>query len=89
MLLMKKWVDMHSWIIKDKGSEYVSSVNGIAALIVGPTSMTVLLVPTLELNIDNVIEFSGNFYQGLLECNVLCRHNAVLVLTTIALPKLD
>ena len=40
--------------------------------IVGMTSMTLLLAPTLELDMSNVAICSGNFYQGLLGCDLLC-----------------
>ena len=43
--------------------------------IVGMTSMTLLLAPTLELDMVNIAICSGDFYQGLMGCDLLCRHN--------------
>ena len=50
--------------------------------------MTLLLVATLELDMANITVCSGDFYQGLLGCNLLCRHNEVLSEATITLPRL-
>ena len=47
--------------------------------IVGTTSMTLLLAPTLELDVANVAVCLGDFYQGLLGCDLLCGHNEALV----------
>ena len=53
------------------------------------TSMTLLLVPTLEMEVANIAVWSGDFYQGLLGCNLLCGHNKALGVATITLPRLD
>ena len=50
--------------------------------------MTLLLAPTLEIDVSNVAVCLGNFYQGLLGCNLLCGHE-VLGATTISLPRPD
>ena len=34
--------------------------------------------PTLELDVANVAICLGNFYQGLLGCDLLCGHNEAL-----------
>ena len=88
-LLIKKWVDTHGLTVKEKAAEYISGANGTAVKIVGMTSMTLLLVPTLEIDVANVAICLGNFYQGLLRCDLLCRHNEALGATTITLPRLD
>ena len=88
-LLMKKWADAHGLTVKEKVAEYISGANGMAVKIVGMTSITLLLEPTLELDVANVAIFSGDFYQGLLGCDVLCRHNEALGTTTITLPRPD
>ena len=49
-LLMKKWADTHSLTIKEKVAKYILGANRRAVKIVGMTSMTLLLVPTLELD---------------------------------------
>ena len=51
--------------------------------------MTLLLAPTLEINVSNVAVCLDNFYQGLLGCDLLYRHNEALGTTTISLPGLD
>ena len=61
----------------------------MAVKIVGTTSMTLLLAPTLELDVANITVCSGNFYQGLLGCDLLCIHNEALGMTNITLPGLD
>ena len=88
-LLMKKWADAHRLTMKEKVAEYISATNGAAVKIIGTTSMTLLLVPTLEIDVANVAIFLGYFYQGLLGCNLLCRHNEALGATSITLPVLD
>ena len=54
----------------------------MVVLIVGITTIRALLVPTLVVDVANV----GNFYQGLLGCNVLYGHSKVLGLAAFALP---
>ena len=41
----------------------------------GMMSMSLLLVLTLEMDMANVTVCLGNFYQGLLGCDLLCGHN--------------
>ena len=48
--------------VKEKAAKYISGTNGTAVKIVGTTSMTLLLAPTLELDMANVAVFLGNFY---------------------------
>ena len=88
-LLTKKWVDAHGLPVREKAAKYISGTNGTVVKIVGTTSMTLFLVPTLEIDVPNVAVCLGNFYQGLLRCNLLCGHNEVLGTTTISLPRLD
>ena len=88
-LPMKKWVDSHSLIIKEKVDEYISGTNGTVFRIVGMTSINILLAPTLELDIANVAICSGNLYQGLLGCDLLCGHNEVLGVAIITLHRPD
>ena len=88
-LLMKKWADAHGLPVREKVAEYISGTNGTVVKIVGTTSMTLLPAPTLEIDVLNFAIFSGNFYQGLLGCNLLCGHNKVLGAATISLPSPD
>ena len=88
-LLMKKWADAHGLTMKEKAAKYISGSKGTVVKIVGTTSTTLLLVPTLEIDVANVAVCSGDFYQGLLGCDLLCRHNKALGATTISLPGLD
>ena len=88
-LLTKKWADAHGLIVKEKAAEYILGTNGTAVKIVGTTSMTLLLAPTLEIEVANVTVCLADFYQGLLRCDLLCEHNKVLGTTTITLPRLD
>ena len=88
-LLMKKWVDTHRLTVKEKAAEYISGANGTAVKIVGTTSMTLLLAPTLELDVANITVCLGDFYQGLLGCNLICRHYEALSTATITIPRLD
>ena len=75
--------------MKEKPAKYISGANGTVVKIVGMTSMTLLLAPTLEIDVANVAICLGNFYQGLLGCNLLCRHNEALGAATITLPGPD
>ena len=88
-LLIKKWVDAHSLTMKEKAAEYISGANGTALKIIGMTSMTLLLAPTLEIDMANVAICSGNYYQGLLKYDLLCEHNEAFSGATIILPGLD
>ena len=47
-LLIKKWADTHSLTMKEKVAEYILGTNGTVVKIVGTTSMTLLLAPTLS-----------------------------------------
>ena len=47
ILLIKKWVDAHSLTMKENAAKYTSEPNGTAVLVVGITSISLLLVPTL------------------------------------------
>ena len=87
-LLMKKWADAHGLTVK-KAAEYILGANGTEVKIMGTTSMTLLLVPTFELDVANVTVCLGNFYQGLLGGDLLCRHNEALRMATITLPRMD
>ena len=70
-LLMKKWADAHRLTMREKVAKYISGTNGTAVKIVGMTSMTLLLAPTLEIDVANVAICLGDFYQGLLGCDLL------------------
>ena len=86
---MKKWADAHGLTVKENVSKYILGANGIVVQIVDMTSMSVLLVLTLELDMANIAIRLGGFYQGLLLCDVLCGHSEVLGPATIALPFPD
>ena len=86
---MKKWVDANGLAIKEKVAEYILGANGTSVKIVGTSNITLLLGPMLELDMSSVAIFLGDFYQGLLGCNLLCRHNKVLSVATISLPRPD
>ena len=86
---MKKWADAHGLTVKEKAAELVLGPNDMVVKIVSMTSMTLLLAPTLELYVANVAVCSGDFYQGLLRCDLLCGHNEALGTATITLPGLD
>ena len=75
--------------MKEKVAEYISGANGTAVKIVVTTSMTLLLATTLEIDVANVAVCLGDFYQGLLGCDLLCRYNEVLSAATISLPWPD
>ena len=89
MLLIKKWVDTHGLTMKEKAAEYISGTNGTSIKIVGMTSMTLVLAPTLELDVANIAICSGGFYPGLLECYLLCGNSEALSMATITLPRPD
>ena len=88
-LLTKKWADAHGLPVREKAAKYISGTNRTVVKIIGTTSMTLLLAPTLEIDVSNVAVCSGDFYQGLLGCDLLCRHNKALGAATISLPGPD
>ena len=85
-LLTKKWADAHSLAVKEKAAEYILGANSTS---VNMTSMTLLPAPTLELDISNIAVCLGDFYQGLLGCELLCNYNEVFGTATITLPRPD
>ena len=87
-LLTKKWVNTHGLAVKEKVAEYISGANRTVVKIVGTTSMTLLLAPTLEIDVANVTICLGDFYQGLFGCNLLCGHKKALSTATITLHRL-
>ena len=88
-LLIKICADAHDLTIKEKAAEYISGANGMVVKIVGTSSMNLLLAPTMELDVANIVVWLGNFYQGLLGCDFLGGHNEALSMATITLPRLD
>ena len=88
-LLIKKWVDPHGLAVKEKVAKYISGTNGTSIMILGITSMTILLASMLELDVSNIAILLGDFYQGLLGCDLLCGYNEALSMATITLPGLD
>ena len=88
-LLMKKWADGDDLTMKEKAAKYISGTNGMAVKIVRMTSRILLLAPTLELDVANVAICLGDFYQGVLGCDLLCGHNEALGTANITLPRLD
>ena len=69
-LLIKKWADAHGLTVKEKAAKYISGANGTVVKILGTTSMTFLVAPTLALDVANITIYSGNFYQGLVGCDL-------------------
>ena len=53
----------------------------------GATSISLLLVPTLKVDLTNAAICSGKFYEGLLGYNGLSGHSKALGPATIALPR--
>ena len=88
-LLTKQWAEAYGLTVKEKAAENISGTNGMAVKIVDTTSITLLLMPTLELAVVNIAICLDNFYQGLLGSDLLCGHNKALGTATITLPKLD
>ena len=88
-LLMKKWADTYGLTMKEKVAKYILGANGTSIKIVVTTGMTLLLGPTLDPDIANTVICEGDFYQGLLGCDLLCGYNKALGAATITLPGLD
>ena len=74
-------------MVKEKVAEYILGANGMVVKIVGMTSMTLLLVPTLELDVANITVCSGDSYQDWLGCDLLCGQNEALGMATITFPR--
>ena len=51
--------------------------------------MSILLVSTFKIYIANIAVYLGDFYQGLMGCDMLYRHIKVPCPATIALPRPD
>ena len=67
----KQEVGGSTWLDhKREGICVYSRSNSMAVHIMGIISMNILLVPTLEVEIANMAVCLGNFYQGLLGCDV-------------------
>ena len=88
-LLTKKWADSHGLTMKGKAARYILGANGMVVKIMGTTSMTLLLASILVLDVANIAVCLGDFYQGLLGCNLLCGHRKALGVATITLPRSD
>ena len=88
-LLTKKWADAHSLTMKENVADYILGANGMAVKIMGTTSMTLPLAPTLKLDVANIAICLGYFYQSLLRCDLLCGHNEALSTAIITLPGPD
>ena len=88
-LLMKKWVDACSLTMKEKVVKCIWGTNRMAVMIVGMTSINLFLAPTFELDMANIAVCLGNFYPGLLGCDLLCGHNKALGMAIIIFSRLD
>ena len=89
-LLMKKWVDAHGLTMKEKGAKYISDANGTSVRIVGMISMTLLLVPTLELDVSNICCLLGATFTKVCWDVICCAgYNEVLGAATITLHGLE
>ena len=88
-LLTKTWVDTHSLSVKEKVAKYISSTNGTLVRIMDMTSMILLQVPILEVDMAKVSVCLGDFYQGFLACDLLCGHNEAFNAAAVTLPGLD
>ena len=60
-LLIKKWVDADGLAVKEKVAKYVLGANSTSIKIVVTTSITLLLVPTLKLDMSNIAICLSNF----------------------------
>ena len=76
--LMKRSEDAHGLKMKTKVSEYISYANGMAIQVLGMTRMYILLMLTLDIEVTNVAVCLGDFYQNLLGCYMVYRHNKAL-----------
>ena len=65
-LLMKIWVDKHGLTIKEKVSLNILGINSMPVKTIGTTSMSLLLAPTLEVDMANIAVYLGKSYQRLL-----------------------
>ena len=88
-ILMKKWVDAHGLAVKEKVAKYILGANRTSVKIAGMTRISLLLVPTPELNVSNVAISSGKFYLSFLGCDLLRGHNEALGVAAITLPGPD
>ena len=61
MLLIKKWADAHKLTMKEKVSKYILGANSIMVWIMGMTKISLVLVPTLEMDMANVSRWLGDF----------------------------
>ena len=62
VLLTKKWVDAYGLAMKEKVAKYISGANSRAVQIMGRNSISLLLAPTLEVDVATVTLCSGGFY---------------------------
>lgn len=70
-LVTKVWAEAHGLKISPPSPTDIRGAGGSAVEVVGSTSMTLQLTPTLEIDVADVTVSSGTFYQALLGCELM------------------
>ena len=82
-LATRGWVEAHGLQLRKAGTVNITGASGSKVQIVGTTSFTVQLTPTLELDVAEVVVSDGDFYQCLLGMDILAGKPGVLGPATI------
>ena len=77
-LVTKCWAEAHGLKVTPPSGVNIRGAAGMAVEVVGLTSMTMQLSPTLEVDVTNVLVSAGEFYQALLGCDLLQGKSGVL-----------
>ena len=82
-LVTKAWAVAHGLKISSPPGISINGASGQSVEVVGTTQMTIQLTPTLEVDVNNVTVSSGDFYQGLLGCDLLKGKPGILGAATV------
>jgi len=70
-LVTAGWAQAHGLKVTPKPGLMVRGANGQNLKMLGVTSCTLQLAPTLEVDVADVAVCDGTFYQGLMGCDLL------------------
>ncbi len=84
-LVTKRWAEAHGLKVSPTSGVAIKGAAGHAVEVVGTTSFTVQLAPTLEVDVAGVTVSAGDFYQALLGCDLLNGKRGILGSATVVM----
>ena len=84
-LVSKTWAEAHGLKITEVQGVRIRGAAGQAIEVIGTTSFTAQLSPSLEIDVTDVAVSNGTFYQCLMGCDMLRGKSGILGPATITM----